>query len=54
LSQGSAAWRRTVNPPPYTGVARSLSITLQDKDDYKNMASFDSTRKLYTHCSGNS
>ena len=25
LSQGSTAWRRTVHPPPYTGVARPLS-----------------------------
>ena len=29
-------------------VSRNMHITLQNKEDYRNMASFDSTRKLYT------
>ena len=29
-------------------VSGNVYITLQNKDYYRNMASFDSTRKLYT------
>ena len=29
-------------------VSGNLHITLENKDDYRNIASFDSTRKLYT------
>jgi hypothetical protein len=29
-------------------VSGNMHITLQNKDDYRNMASFDSTKKLYT------
>ena len=38
-------------------VSGNMYITLQNKDDYRNMASLESTRKLYTaletaeHCS---
>ena len=29
-------------------VGGNMYITLQNKDDYRNMASLDSTKKLYT------